>query len=372
MLDELGFPPSHSVADAATQSPANSLRTALACAARGWPVLPLAPGRKTPAANCARCQGSAHSPATCECIAHGRWCHGFHAATDDSDRIRDWWKSQPRFGVGVACGAAGLLVLDIDAHETPLPQRERLLPGIPIGDHVSLNGLQHGFHSLALLAALRQEADPALDTGTLRVRTPSGGLHVWYRTAPGQTWLCSTGSSPRRALAWQVDVRAQGGYIVAPNTVTGSGRYEVLPGSATPAPLPGWLETELIRTGHQSASLPRQSTGHPTPFRARQAVIAAGAGRDSATRILAAALATIAECRATPEGASFTEKLNRAAFTTGGLVAAGHLDQHAAETVLLEASEHARPGQQRRCASVIRAGLAAGMRRPLVLKDDRP
>ncbi|OIK23572.1 DNA primase [Streptomyces malaysiense] len=344
----------------------------MACGARGWPVLPLAPGRKTPAANCARCQGAGHSPASCECIALGHWCHGFHAATDDPDRIRRWWHIQPRFGVGVACGAAGLLVLDIDAHETPLPQRERLLPGITIGEHVSLDGLQHGFHSLALLAALRQEADPAQDTGTLRVRTPSGGLHVWYRTKPGQTWLCSTGSSPRRALAWQVDVRAQGGYIVAPNTTTASGRYEVQPGSRLPAELPGWLETELVRTGHQPAAVPRQSTGHTTPFRARQAVIAAGAGRDSATRVLAASLATVAECRATPEGASFTEKLNRAAFTTGGLVAAGHLPHHAAESALLEAAEHARPGQQRRSLSVIRAGLAAGMQRPLVLKDDRP
>ncbi|MER5951225.1 bifunctional DNA primase/polymerase [Streptomyces sp. NPDC001904] len=372
MLGELGFPPAGSVADAATEASRTALQTALACAERSWPILPLAPGRKTPAANCARCQGSAHSPASCECLAQGRWCHGFHAATDDSDRIRSWWKTQPRFGVGVACGAANLLVLDVDAHQTPLPQRGRLLPGIPIGEHVRLDGLQHGFHSLALLAALRQEADPAHDTATLRVRTPSGGLHVWYRTKPEQTWLCSTGSSPRRALAWQVDVRAQGGYIVAPNTVTGSGRYTVLPGSSTPAPLPSWLEIELIRTGHQHASLPRQSTGHATPFRARQAVIAAGAGRDSATRILAAALAAVADCRSVPEGASFTEKLNRAAFTTGGLVAAGHLDQHAAETVLLEAADHARPGQQGRSVSVIRAGLMAGMRRPLVLKDDRP
>ncbi|MFC9537069.1 bifunctional DNA primase/polymerase [Streptomyces sp. NPDC056975] len=371
MLDELGFSPSGSVAGTVTEPYLSGLETALACAARGWPVLPLAPGRKTPAANCGRCQGSGHSPAMCTCISEGRCCHGFHAATDRPDRIRLWWDSQPRFGVGVACGAAGLLVLDVDVHEAPLPQRQRLLPGIPIGEHVRLDGLRHGFHSLALLAALRQENDPVHDTTTLRVRTPSGGMHVWYRTRPDQAWMCSTGSSPRRALAWQVDVRAQGGYIVAPNTLTTTGRYTVMAGDITPAPLPGWLEAELKRTGHQPAALPRQAGGHHTPFRARQAVIGAGAGRDSAARILAAALASVAECRATPEGASFTEKLNRAAFTTGGFVAAGHLDQHTAETVLLEAAEHARPGQQGRSASVVRAGLTAGMRRPFVLKDER-
>lgn len=42
---------------------------------------------------------------------------------------------------------------------------------------------------------------------------PSGGLHVWYRAADNRRWRCSAGSSQGTALAWQVDVRAHGGYI---------------------------------------------------------------------------------------------------------------------------------------------------------------
>jgi hypothetical protein len=73
------------------------------------------------------------------------------------------------------------VVIDIDAHGTEPPARDRILPGIPIGDQVDLAGLANGFHTLAVLAALRGQQSPADDTTTLRVRTPSGGLHVWGR-----------------------------------------------------------------------------------------------------------------------------------------------------------------------------------------------
>ncbi|MFD9636910.1 DNA primase, partial [Streptomyces violascens] len=75
------------------------------------------------------------------------------------------------------------------------------------------------------------------------------------------------------------------------------------------------------------------------PSRARQAVIAAGGGHDQAARALAGALAEVAACADVPAGAGFTDKLNRAAYTAGGLVAAGHLAHEAAEHALLEAAE---------------------------------
>ncbi|MZE76728.1 DNA primase [Streptomyces sp. SID5475] len=355
-------PPAQSLPDG------SPVETALWCAARGWPVHPLAPKRKTPAANCRTCRDTRHSPRGCACLRRGRWCHGFHAATTDPERIRAWWKRQPHFGVGVACGPARLVVIDIDAHQAPLPDRERLLPGIAIHDEVDLRGLRHGFHSLALLAALRGQADPAEDTNTLRVRTPSGGMHVWYEAAPGQPWRCSTGSSGQRALAWQVDVRGEGGYIVAPGTVTDAGPYTPVGPCRRPAPLPQWLATELARTGHLPAAVP-----HPArpavPDRGREAVIGAGSGRAVAGRTLATVLAAVADCAAVAEGAGFTDKLNRAAYTAGGLVAAGHVEARSAEAALLAAAEHARPGQERRAALIVRSGMAAGMRRPLVVGE---
>ncbi|MGW7089660.1 bifunctional DNA primase/polymerase [Streptomyces sp. NPDC054871] len=342
---------------------AQSLTTARQCAARGWPVHPLAPGRKTPAANCERCRVKGHSRANCPCAAAGRWCHGFHAATLDPERITQWWGPRPDHGVGVACGRAGLVVIDIDAHGAQVPARDRLLPGIHIGEHIDLTGLANGFHTLAVLAALRGMPNPATDTSTLRVRTPSGGLHVWYRTDPAAGWQCSTGSGRARALAWQVDVRAHGGYIIAPHTTTASGTYTPLSGAEEPAALPDWLARELERTGHlPAADVPAPRT---IPPRARQAVLAADGGRDHVRNVLVSALADVADCGQVPEGAGFSDRLNRAAYTLGGLIAAGLLPHDTTERALLATASAARPGQDHRAAQIIRSGMSAGMRRPL-------
>ncbi|MDN3025992.1 bifunctional DNA primase/polymerase [Streptomyces sp. S.PB5] len=338
------------------------MATARWCASLGWPVHPLAPGRKTPAGNCEACRAPGHTHRGCGCPTAGRWCHGFHAATLDFARIEHWWGRTPGLGVGVACGPAGLVVVDIDAHERELPGRDRLLPGIGISDGIDLTGLANGFHTIGVLAALSGFASPADDESTLRVRTPSGGLHVWYRAHSEHRWQCSTGSGGR-ALAWQVDVRAHGGYIVAPGTVTEAGVYEPVGAVREPAPLPGWLARELARTGHLPPAHP--PAPRPVPPRARQAVSAAGGGYGSASRMLAALLTEVIGCAALTEGAAFSEKLNRAAYTAGGLVAAGHLAADEAERLLREAAEHARPGQERRYEAIIRSGLSAGRARPL-------
>jgi hypothetical protein len=186
---------------------------------------------------------------------------------------------------------------------------------------------------------------------------------VWYRALGGHRWQCSSGSGGGRALAWQVDVRAHGGYIVAPGTVTEAGTYEAVGTAREPAPLPAWLARELQRTGHlPPVEVP---TPRPVPPRARQAVLAASGGRSAGSRALAPLLAQVAACGAVPEGAGFTEKLNRAAYTAGGLVAAGLLAEAEAERVLREAAGQARPGQERRYGAVIRGGLSAGRTRPL-------
>jgi hypothetical protein len=122
------------------------------CAAQGWPVHPLAAGRKTTAGNCTNCRLPGHTAAGCACRDLGRWCHGFHAATTQAELIDQWWATHPGFGVGVACGPANLLVGDIDAHPQEVPARDRLLPGIPIPDSIDLTGLANGFHD-ALLSA---------------------------------------------------------------------------------------------------------------------------------------------------------------------------------------------------------------------------
>ncbi|MFE7777614.1 bifunctional DNA primase/polymerase [Streptomyces sp. NPDC057445] len=335
------------------------------CAAQGWPVHPLAPGRKGPAANCPNCRGRHHEPKTCPCLPAGRPCHAFHAATTNLQIIDSWWAASPSAGVGVACGPANLVVIDIDAHSAAVPDRSRLLPGIPIHDAVNLTGLASGFDTLALLAAFRRRPDPAYDDTTLRVRTPSGGLHVWYQNPdPQSRFRCSNGSSPKVALAWQVDVRADGGYIIAPTTRTTQGTYRRVGAARMPGPLPTWLRTELIRTGHLIAPQPaRRADTAPLRIRAPRPA--------AAHRILDPLISEVAQCAAAPEGCGFTEKLNRAAYTAGGLAAAGHIEERAARDHLLETANQARPWQSVRNEKYIDAGLAAGAARPFHL-EGRP
>ncbi|MGP3950889.1 bifunctional DNA primase/polymerase [Streptomyces sp. 7N604] len=330
---------------------------------------PLAPGRKSPAGNCSDCREDAHAPSDCPCVRAGRWCHSFYAATLNQQRIQQWWGQNPEFGIGVSCGPAGLVVLDIDAHSAEPPARDRILPGIPIGEQVDLTGLATGFHSLAVLAALRGQRSPAEDTTTLRVRTPSGGLHVWYRATGNRQWLSSVGSTPGRALAWQVDIRAHGGYIVAPGTTTRHGTYAPLGEAREPAALPLWLAQELDRTGHLPA--PSIPAPRPVPPRAQQAVLAAGGGRQEAGHTLATILAPVEACGQVAEGAGFSDTLNRAAYTLGGLIAAGRLPEEA-EQALKDTAAAARPGQELRIQQIIRSGLAAGMKRPLHASGRRP
>ncbi|MGC9501116.1 bifunctional DNA primase/polymerase [Streptomyces sp. WG7] len=333
------------------------------CAAQAWPVHPLAPGRKTPRANCAKCRENRHTPAQCPCLPAGRPCHGFHAATTDPALIDAWWSASPSSGIGVATGPANLVVLDIDAHSAAIPDRSRLLPGIPIPEPVNLTGLASGFDTLALLAAYRGRQDPAHDHTTLRVRTPSGGLHVWYRKRDGRLPLrCSTGSSPKVALAWQVDVRATGGYIVAPTTRTDKGIYQPVGPARLPAPLPEWLHAELARTGHEITPPRAARPSVPAPC-ARRVSGAAGA-----RRVLDSLIAEVAACGALSEGAAFTEKLNRAAYTAGGLVAGGHFDEADVRLLLEETADQARPRQRTRNARIISDALTAGAARPLHLQ----
>ncbi|TGB02077.1 bifunctional DNA primase/polymerase [Streptomyces sp. MZ04] len=341
------------------------------CAEQGWPVHPLAPGRKTPVSNCSACKERTHQPGDCACLPAGRPCHGFHAATTNLALIDSWWSRTPAWGVGIACGGADLVVIDVDAHSAQVPDRGRLLPGIPIHDSVNLRGLASGFDTLALLAALRGQPSPAEDTGTLRVRTPSGGMHVWYRNpSPAIRLRCSTGSSTKVALAWQVDVRADGGYIVSPTTCVAQGTYRPEGPARLPAPLPEWLREELVRTGHVIQPRPTPVPGPAAVPRGASVGIGRGARGLTADghRVLEPLLADVAACAGTPEGAAFTEKLNKAAYTAGGLAAAGHLDAAAAHALLSEAAETARPRQSARNARIIDDGLAAGAARPLRLK----
>ncbi|NUT53804.1 MAG: bifunctional DNA primase/polymerase, partial [Saccharothrix sp.] len=95
-------------------------------------------------------------------------------ATQNSERIRDIWEPRP-YNVGIACGPSGLYVIDLDdahGHEPP----------------AQWAGATHGSDVLTRVAAAAGQPYPA---GTFTVRTPSGGLHLYFR-APTEPELRNT------------------------------------------------------------------------------------------------------------------------------------------------------------------------------------
>ncbi|MFE6848777.1 bifunctional DNA primase/polymerase [Streptomyces sp. NPDC057686] len=357
---------------------AESIDIARWCARRGWPVHPLQPGGKIPMPGCTRCRSGhpdyvPHAAEACGCLARGRWCHGFHAATSNTGLIERWWSGNRRMGVGIATGPAGLLVVDLDRHADAPPAADReVLPAFAVPERL-LSTVSSGLDTFRILSQVLGGEDFTNGQATLAVATPSGGVHLYFRTPRQTRWRCSIGGSERGvALGWQVDVRAHGGYIVAPGTRVASGVYAPVGRCRHPALLPGWLAGALERTGHLIAARPLGQRRFQVPNRARMLTASCRPASGWARKVTATCLSDVASCASLKEGSGWHAKVNRAAFTLGGLVAAGFITSHSdAEALLLEAALHARPQRERQALSIIRSGLIAGQRQPLTPKDRR-
>jgi hypothetical protein len=134
-----------------------TLRQALDYASRGWPVFPCHPGQKIPATR-----------------------HGYRDATTDQERITAWFSRGPASNLAIATGTPGPDVLDVD---------------------------QHGQAGNGFAALERLRRAGLLDGASACVRTPRGGLHIYF-----------AGSSQRNGhlVGQHVDFRSAGGYILAP------------------------------------------------------------------------------------------------------------------------------------------------------------
>lgn len=232
-------------------------RQALFLASQSMYVFPLQPGKRIPVGGCAKCRVGAlrmHRAEDCPCIPDGMYCHGAHAATNDFNTIKVWW-SMPRntnAGIGINLGKSGLIMLDMDSHKSERVPAERAIPGVTPTISRGLTAAD-GMDSMAFLAGERNQPDVWVGPG-VRVLTPSGGMHIWYRVSDPELYKNIDGK-----LAWQVDVKAgSGGFAVAPGTVIlddqGSvkGSYDAAPGSVWgngPEPLPAWLDAEIRRVG---------------------------------------------------------------------------------------------------------------------------
>jgi hypothetical protein len=163
----------------ARQEPREAAR---AYAAVGWPVFPLRPDGKEPL------------PRT----------HGVLDATTDPERIDWWWRRDPERNVGIACGAPGPDVVDVDNH----------------GDR------GHGFKgwNAAMRAGL-------VSNPKAIIKTPSGGLHAYFAG--------SEQGNGKIAVA-HMDFRGRGGYVVAPPSVVGGRPYVVVQHQAGPGGPVSW------------------------------------------------------------------------------------------------------------------------------------
>jgi hypothetical protein len=115
--------------------------------------------------------------------------NGFKDATTDPGRISEMWQRCQAANIGIATGASGLVVIDIDVKH-------------------GVNGWKAFNGCLERLGELPP---------TRMASTPSGGAHLYFREPAGFEIPISAGR-----LGPGLDVRAHGGYVVcAPSTIDG-------------------------------------------------------------------------------------------------------------------------------------------------------
>jgi hypothetical protein len=181
----------------------------LALAARGLKVFPCRPRDKLPATE-----------------------HGCKDATTDPDMIRRWWRAEPQCNVAIATGAlSGIFVVDVDGLDAEFELR-------------------------------RLEAEHGALPPTVEVIT-GNGRHAYFKMPA--TPLRNSASK----IAPHVDVRGDGGYVIAPPSIHPSGRayaWSVDCASAIAA-APDWLLARIAEP---------ERNGAPTPPSEWRALVAAG------------------------------------------------------------------------------------------------
>ncbi len=239
--------------------------------------------------------------------------HGCKDATADLDTLRVWWEAEPLANVGVATGN-GLVVLDVDG---------------PTGRE-------------SLDAIIKQIGDPP---ETILVETGGGGLHYWFRARDGEEY--------RNATRWRgwpgIDLRGEGGYVVAPPSMHKSGRdYRMISGAQ-------------ISDSEWLGRIPE----HPDTHKSDTATRPTSASTTSEVPDSYARAAYERECGRLANAVTGTrnDQLNRSAFSLGQLVASGMLDESMVRDGLTRAAL-ACGLEGREVERTITSGLSRGMQEP--------
>lgn len=146
------------------------------------------------------------------------------AATTDPARVKQWWKEDPGYNIGVATGQ-GIVVVDADVKDDR--------PGLDSLDILDMSGLPTSF----------------------RVATPSGGKHVYLTTAHKHRNRVDT--IPDHP---GIDIRSDGGYVLGPGSTIDGKSYSVVGNPISVAPAPQWFDDLLLKDA------PRNTPKSATPL----------------------------------------------------------------------------------------------------------
>jgi hypothetical protein len=223
--------------DTAKATSIGALTTALAFTRHGHAVLPLTWPINVSGKLCCSCKKGAGCPASAKHPFGRLASNGLLSATTDEATVRRWFTDEPAANLGV--GTDRLVVLDADQ--------------------------RHGGDE-TLAALEREHGFPP----TWRVLTGGGGEHVIFKSPDAVTIRCSQAET-NPLLGAGIDVRAQGGYIVAPPSRHISGRVYAWsvdhhPRDVALAALPEWLLERLHaeRPGDGTAGRPDEPVANST------------------------------------------------------------------------------------------------------------
>ncbi len=220
------------------------------------------------------------------------------------------------------------------ARATTLENVEALFGAVPWADGLGVltdgdlvvvdldRGHGDGADGLATFATFAGFAADAFDVELgPRVRTPRGGVHLWFQPPSGEPLRNRTGLLPG------VDIKARGAFAIVPPTIGPYGKYHWLSPPETPLPpLPDWLLTRLRARPKPLVS----------PVSRRPSTTSLPKSREARReRIITDVLARAASA---PVGAR-NDALFKAAAKLGGAAAAGWLSFTGAAARLMAAAE---------------------------------
>jgi hypothetical protein len=205
---------------------------AMQALSQGFHIFPVEPGGKTPI-RIYQDRPKEDAPWTI------KWSE---VATNDPNKVAQWWSYAPMANIGIACKPSGLFVVDCDQ-----PKEDNLLKDTQWEYLHDLFGPRVDGETVWDQVAERYGGDPSAVQrafNTYQVATGSGGRHFYYR------WPPEVQSSQDSIVRGLLDVRGnggeRGGYVLAAGSVTTSGRYteDGGPGDGVHAAVrnaPGWL-----------------------------------------------------------------------------------------------------------------------------------